>query len=120
MKTVSHPLFLSVFSIYFVYYLLKIFSVQMPEIATSYLADLLSLFIVNTIILWFLRLIKSNKKLELKTAKVIVSFVLFSVFFEFYLPAVKDYYQKDYWDILCYAISAFGFLLWRRKQSLIK
>lgn len=120
MKTISHPLFLSVFFIYLVYYTLKILQIQMPEFVTSYLADLLSLFIVNTFILWVIRLVKSNQNLELHNEMVLLSFILFSAFFEFYLPAVNEYYHRDYLDIALYAISAFGFILWRRKQRLLK
>ena len=92
----------------------------MPEFVTSYLADLLSLFIVNTVVLWGIRLVKSNKKLELQPEMIIISFVLFAGFFEFYLPAVNEYYHRDYLDIACYAIGALGFILWRRKQNVLK
>jgi len=92
----------------------------MPEIISSYLADFLSLFIVNTIILWLIRVIKSNNKLELQPEMVLLSFLLFSVFFEFYLPAVNEYYHRDYLDVLCYAISAIGFLVWRKKHASLK
>lgn len=91
--------------------------VQMPEIVSSYLADLLSLFIVNTVVLWGIRRVKSDNNLELKPEMVILSFILFAVFFEFYLPTVNEYYHGDYLDIACYAIGAFGFLLWRRKPT---
>jgi hypothetical protein len=94
--------------------------VQMPEFVTSYLADLLSLFIVNTVVLWVMRLIQSNNNLELKPAMVILSFILFTGFFEFYLPGVNEYYHRDYADIVCYAIGAFWFILWRRKQRVLK
>lgn len=94
--------------------------VQMPEIVTSYLADLLSLFIVNTVVLWVVRQVKSKENLELKPEMVVLSFILFAVFFELYLPAVNEYYHRDYLDIACYAIGAFGFILWRRKQRVLK
>ena len=120
MKTVSHPLFLGIFFIYLFYYSLKMWQIQMPEFITSYLADLLSLFIVNTVVLWLIRLIKSNNSLEIKPGMVIISVVLFSVFFEFYLPAVNDYYHRDYLDIACYTLSGSGYVMWRRKQVFLK
>jgi hypothetical protein len=120
MKTVSHPLFLSVFFTYLVYYALKMLQIQMPEFVTSYLADLVSLFIVNTVVLWLIRLVKSDKNLELNPEMVILSFILFAGFFEFYLPVLDEYYHRDYLDIACYAIGAFGFILWRRNQRALK
>jgi hypothetical protein len=120
MKTVSHPLFLGIFLIYLVYYTLKSLQIQMPEFVTSYVADLLSLFIVNTFVLWLIRLVKSNKNLELTPLMIFLSFILFTGFFEFYLPTVNGYYHRDYLDIACYGISAFGFILWRRKKRSLK
>lgn len=120
MKTISHPLFQSVLSIYLIYYTLKTLSLRMPEIVTSYLADILSLFIVNTVVLWLIRLIKANKSLELQPKMVIISFLLFTVFFEFYLPAVNEYYHRDYLDIVCYGLSSLGFIVWRRNASGLK
>lgn len=119
MKTISHPLFIIVFSAYVSYYFLKILNIRMPEIITNYLADLLSLFIVNTVILWILRIIKSNKKIELKPEMVIASFLMFSVFFEFYLPSINNYYYLDYLDVLCYLTSALSFLFWRKRRRLV-
>jgi hypothetical protein len=120
MKTISHPLFLSIFFIYMVYYTLKTLSFPIPEIVTSYLADLLSLFIVNTAVLYLIRLIKANKSLELKPEMILISFLLFTGFFEFYLPVVNKYYHRDYLDIVCYAISSFGFIFWRRNAHRLK
>lgn len=120
MKTVYHPLFLCIFFIYLIYYTLKMLQIQMPELVTSYLADLLSLFIVNTVVLRLIRLVQSNNSLEIKPRMVIISIVLFSGFFEFYLPAVNDYYHRDYLDIACYSISGFGFIMWRENQVYLK
>jgi hypothetical protein len=92
----------------------------MPEIVTSYLADVLSLFIVNTFILWIIRFIKANKSFELQPEMVIISFLLFTGFFEFYLPVVNDYYHRDYLDIVCYGLSSFGFIVWRRNARMLK
>jgi hypothetical protein len=120
MKSISHPLFILLFTIYIIYYSLKTIGLSMPEFITSYLADLLSLFLVNTVITWIIRTIKSDKYYELNPAMVVLSFVMFSLFFELYLPSVNYYYKTDFWDIFCYALSAFGFLFWRRKKSLFE
>lgn len=89
----------------------------MPEIITSYLADLLSLFIVNTLILWIIRKIKGDNQIELAWQMVFLSLVLFTFFFEVLLPRYNSYYQADILDVLCYTLSAIGFLSWRKQLA---
>lgn len=114
MKTVTHPLFIVLALIYAVYYGLKQTDLVFPIFISSYLADLLSIFLVNTFTLWALRKIKKRPNLELPPALVLLSVIMFSVFFEFYLPQKSPIYVYDPWDILCYAISGMAYIFWRK------
>ena len=118
MKTITHPLFIVLASVYVVYYGLKQTDVVFPVLVSNYLADLLSIFLVNTFALAVIRKIKRAPLLELPVAMVILSVVMFSVFFEFILPQQNPIYVYDPWDIFCYAISGEGYVLWRKIGAL--
>src|SRR5690554_7454267 len=76
MKTISHPLFLVLATCYAVYYGLKQTDVVLPVFITSYLADLLSIFLVNTFALWIIRKMKNSPKLEVPIAMVFLSVIM--------------------------------------------
>jgi len=114
MKTITHPLFIVLALVYAVYYGLKQTDVVLPLFITNYLADLLSIFLVNTFTLWAIRKIKNKPNLELPIHLVLLSVIMFSVFFEFILPLRSPVYVYDPLDILCYFISGIAYVLWRR------
>ncbi|HLV41294.1 MAG TPA: hypothetical protein VKY37_03355, partial [Brumimicrobium sp.] len=113
MRTITHPLFIILAIIYVVYYGLKQTDFVFPVLVSSYLADLLCIFLVNTFALWFLRKIKRTPHLELPVSMVLLSVIMFSVFFEYILPQQSTLYIYDPWDIFCYFISGTVYVLWR-------
>ncbi|PKR79724.1 hypothetical protein CW751_13445 [Brumimicrobium salinarum] len=113
-KTISHPLFIVLFLIYITYYGLKQTEVVFPLFVSSYLADLLSIFLVNTFALAIIRKVQNKPNLEFPPLLVLLSIAMFSLFFEFYLPSQSTIYVQDPWDILCYFISGGMYVLWRR------
>lgn len=115
MKTITHPLFIVLALIYTVYYGLKQSDFVFPVLVSNYLADLLSIFLVNTFTLWGIRKVKNKPNLELPPYLVLLSVLMFSVFFEFILPQKSPIYVYDPWDILCYFISGTAYVLWRRR-----
>ncbi len=114
MKTIGHPLFLVVFFIYLTYYILKHMGIEMPVFITGYLADLLSLFLINTLVLFLLRKIYTRPNLELNIGMVAISFVLITVIFEVLQPMNDNYFIADPIDILCYFASASIYFVWRK------
>jgi hypothetical protein len=114
MKTITHPLFIVLALIYAVYYGLKQTDFIFPVFISNYLADLLSIFLVNTFTLWSLRKIKKRPSLELPIYLVILCIVMFALFFEFILPQKNPMHVYDIWDILCYLISGVAYIFWRR------
>lgn len=114
MKTITHPLFIVLALIYAVYYGLKQTDLVFPVLISNYLADLLSIFLVNTFALWAIRKIKKSPQLELPVSLVLLSVVMFTLFFEFILPQQSPIYVYDPWDVLCYAISGAAYIVWRK------
>ncbi|WP_107038960.1 hypothetical protein [Brumimicrobium mesophilum] len=115
MKTITHPIFIVLATIYAVYYGLKQTDVVFPLFISNYLADLLSIFLVNTFTLWCIRKIKNRPYLELPIPLILMSVVMFSIFFEFVLPQKSSIYIYDPWDVLCYFISGMAYIFWRWK-----
>ena len=119
MKTITHPLFIVLAVIYVVYYGLKQTDFEFPVLVSNYLADLLSIFLVNTFTLWTIRKVKNKPNLELRPVLILVSILMFTLFFEFILPQQNPIYVYDPWDILCYFISGMAYFIWR-KTGVIK
>lgn len=118
MKTIKHPFFIVIYAIYLSYYIIKQTDLSVPVFVSSYLADLLCIIIVNTFALWLIRKIKNLPHYEFSIGTVSLSMLLFSVYFEVVLPQVNSYHVADVWDILCYLISGFVYLFWRKTISL--
>lgn len=114
MKTITHPLFIFLAFIYVLYYILKQTDIVFPVLISNYLADVLSIFLVNTFALWVIRKIKNQPQLEFHPFLVLLSVLMFSLFFEVMLPFQSPVYIYDPWDILCYFISGMAYILWRR------
>lgn len=118
MKTIKHPFFIVISAIYLSYYIIKQTDLSVPVFVSSYLADLLCIIIVNTFALWLIRKIKNLPHYEFSIGTVSLSVLLFSVYFEVVLPQVNNYHVADVWDVLCYLISGFVYLFWRKTISL--
>lgn len=118
MRTISHPLFIVLAVAYFTYFVLKHFLISLPETVTSYFADLVSLFLINTFILFVMRKRFRNPEFELPISMVTLSLILISVVFEVVQPAISKNYVADPIDIVCYAISAISYIFWRRNWKL--
>lgn len=114
MKTISHPLFIVIASMYLVYYALKHSGIVLPLFFTNYFADLVSVFVLNTIALFCVRKLFGRPNFELSLTMITSSFLLTSLFFEVILPRQSSYYVADVIDVFCYLISALTYYLWRK------
>ena len=79
----------------------KVFGIFIPFI-NSYLDDVLCFPIVLTFGLAVYRAV--DKQYTLTPAHLIITFVVYSVYFEWYLPQISDIATSDAWDLLAYAI----------------
>lgn len=114
MRTITHPLFIFLALVYTFYYFLKQTDFVFPVLISNYLADLLSIFLVNTFALWAIRKIQNNPHLELPPYLILLSIVLFTLLFEVLLPQQSSVYIYDPLDILCYFISGMTYIAWRK------
>lgn len=80
----------------------KTFVIISPNWLTHYLNDFLCIPIVATICLHAVWRVKRNYMLRLKIGSILSLVVLFSVYFELYLPENTSRYTGDLIDVLCY------------------
>lgn len=105
-----HRYFLLSLLIFGMVQLLKYFSISAPNWIFFYLNDFLTIPIVATICLhaaWFL---KKDKSIRLNIFTIASLVILYSVYFEAYLPSVSVRYTADFWDVVCYFLG--GLVFW--------
>lgn len=83
--------------------------VELPTWVTSYLKDFLVIPIVSTISLHGVWWLKKNKAIRLNGFTILSIVILFSVYFEYYLPKISVRYTSDIWDVACYALGGIIF-----------
>jgi len=81
---------------------LKYFSIHAPDWVFFYLNDFLTIPIVATFCLHAVWFIKRDRSLRLSFSTIFSLVVMYSVYFEIYLPTVSERYTGDILDIICY------------------
>ncbi|GAK93556.1 hypothetical protein JCM19298_2275 [Nonlabens ulvanivorans] len=77
----------------------------------NHLNDLVVIPIVATIGLHVIWMVKKNRQLRVGTISLLSLVILYSVYFEYYLPLNNARYTSDFWDIVCYAAGALIFYI---------
>lgn len=93
---------------------LKIFSIPAPQWIFSYLNDYLTIPIVATICLHGTWLLKKSKAIRLNGFTIVSLVLLYSIYFEYYLPQQSPRYTGDIWDVVCYALGGLAFYILQR------
>jgi len=93
---------------------LKIFSISAPQWVFSYVNDFLVIPIIATICLHGIWLLKNNKAIRLNGFTIASLVLLYSIYFEYYLPQQSHRYTGDIWDVVCYALGGLVFYILQR------
>ncbi len=96
---------------YFGVQLTKFFEYPSSSFINYYMNDLIAIPIVATISLYILWLIKKDYGIRLDVFSLASLLILYSVYFELYLPEYNSRYTGDVWDIICYLIGAVVFYI---------
>lgn len=88
---------------------LKVFQISAPNWVFFYLNDFLTIPIVSTICLHGVWLLKKNKAIRLNGFTILSLVLIYSFYFEYYLPHKSHRYTGDLWDVVCYAIGGLVF-----------
>lgn len=91
--------------------ILKFFSVSNPTWIFHYLNDFLTIPLVAMVSLHGVWWIKKDRSIRLNIFTVFSLVILFSFYFEYYLPQQSYRYTADIWDVFCYVLGGFVFLL---------
>src|SRR5690606_17399771 len=91
-------------------YIQKITTVSFPLIH-SYLDPLLFMPILLTLITWERRLIYKNRSYTLPLTHIFGYFLLVSILCEVVFPMWTEGMTADVWDVLCYALGTFLYII---------
>ena len=91
--------------------ILKFFSVSNPTWIFHYLNDFLTIPLVARVSLHAVWWIKKDRSIRLNIFTVFSLVILFSFYFEYYLPQQSYRYTADIWDVFCYVLGGFLFLM---------
>lgn len=90
-------------------YLEKVSGIFIPWVH-AYLDDMLAMPVILGITLQVFRWIHPQKnQFVFKKIPLLVAWIYVSVVFEWYLPSTADYYIRDLWDVVCYALGTLFF-----------
>lgn len=79
------------------------YGVNLPEVLSNYLNDFLTLPMVSTLCLHAVWWVKKNRSIRLDMVSISSLVVMYSLYFEYYLPKYTSRYTGDIWDVICYA-----------------
>lgn len=96
--------------------LVKYYKLPAPDWVFFYLNDFLAIPIVATICLHAVWLVKKDRSLRLGPVSIISLVVMFSVYFEYYLPRQSYRHTGDPWDLVCYALGGLVFYFLQRSR----
>ena len=113
----TRPIFLFIAIGYLIYFGCKHMDIAMHPIIRNYWADFCCLFIVNSISLSIMRVVKRNYTLELSRAQLVFSLLLCALLFEIILPRFNESYTSDVWDVVAYFFGLFLFYFWRKRDA---
>jgi di/tricarboxylate transporter len=93
---------------------LKFNSFSNPRWIFQHLNDFLTIPIVATICLHVIWAIQKDRTIRLSIITIFSLVVLFSLYFEYYLPRQSHRYTADTWDIFCYFLGGIVFYFFQR------
>lgn len=110
-------LFYICFGIFLLNLLLLNSSLPLPTFFSSYLNDLLCMPVVLCVCLFLIRKISNRKNLKISLFSALSLAVLYSIYFEIYLPNVTERYTADVVDVLLYFTGALLFWLVQKTEK---
>lgn len=115
LKKLHYYVFVSLL-ILIIYQTLFYCNVPMPIFITSYLKDFLCIPIIATLglhVVWFL---KKDKSIRLNAFTLISLVLMYSIYFEYFLPKHSNFYVADWLDIICYSLGGLIFYILQKKD----
>lgn len=89
----------------------RICEISAPNWIFFYLNDFLVIPIVGFICLHVFWFLKKDKTIRINTFLIFTLVVIYSVYFEVYLPKYSERYTADFWDVICYILGGITFYI---------
>lgn len=87
-----------------------------PDFIRFYLNDFLVIPIVGLVCLHVVWFLKKDRTIRLNIFTILSLVILFSVYFEWYLPKIVARYTGDFWDVVCYFAGGFMFYIFQKQE----
>lgn len=116
MRLLISKYFILHLGVYLIFRLMRYLEVSMPELVTSYLADLCAMPVILVLILFCLRKLRRNECFELTSLQVFSVVVYMGVLLEFVFPQIFHYMISDPLDLAAYLLGALSYILWRKEE----
>ena len=97
-------------------YLFKHYKWYLPRIINNYLNDILVIPIVLACCLICVRYIKRDPNIQLSIFSIISIILLYTIYFEYYLPMYNLRYTADGIDSILYATGGTFFYFWQQLE----
>ena len=120
-KQNKHPLLNSWFALFVFLFLINqwLINIKISHwFLFSYFDDLLVLLIILPLALWLMRWLLQKPNFFLEKGMILTAFIMISLVFEVFLPAISEKHTRDFFDILCYGLSGIGFYVYQ--QNILK
>gem|GEM_PF-786964 len=88
---------------------LRYYEVTTIPFVYNHLNDLLVIPLVATACLHVIWWIKKDRSLRLGILSILSLVILYSGYFEYYLPGIHRRYTGDVWDVMCYGVGGILF-----------
>lgn len=106
-----HAVFITFIIIYAVVQFIGYNNYGVHPFITNHVNDIIVIPIIGTIALHVLWLVKRNYELRIGVLSLLSLVILYSVYFEYYLPQHTVRYTGDIWDVVCYSAGAVIFFI---------
>ncbi len=112
-----HPLFLGSAGLFWLEWGLSRAGIYVPYLH-AYLADLLCLPVVLTLVLAFRRYVVLGQPTHcLSAGQITLAIIYCSLFFEVWMPRLSERYTGDWRDVLAYALGGLAFARWLNRPE---
>lgn len=109
MHPIKNVFFITFSAIYLTIQLIRKLKVEIPEVINSYVTDFLFMPLLLMFSLWLTRVVKRDLTIKLTIPMIVISVILISFIFEYYLPKTSLLYTADKIDVLMYLLGGVSY-----------
>ncbi len=109
MHPIKNIFFVGFSTIYLIIQSTRKLGFYIPEVLNSYVTDYLFIPLLLMFSLWLTRVVKRDVTIKLTLPMIVISVILISFIFEYYLPQTSLLYTADKIDVLMYLLGGVSY-----------